>query len=156
MFTSSFACTSSPASAAITSFAFMFDEVPEPVWKTSIGNWSSSSPFAMRSAAAAIRSRLVGVEQAELAVHARGGGLDPAEPARDGGGDRLAGDGEVGDRLAGLAAPQLGAGAVSVTSWRLARAAGLQQLVPAVSFTRGRPSGSPAARSAASIACQPA
>ena len=33
----------------------MFDDVPEPVWKTSIGNWSSSSPFAMRSAAAAIR-----------------------------------------------------------------------------------------------------
>ena len=29
---------------AITSLAFMFDEVPEPVWKTSIGNWSSNSP----------------------------------------------------------------------------------------------------------------
>ena len=56
MFTSSFACTSSPASAAITSFAFMFELVPEPVWKTSIGNWSSSSPAATRSAAAAIRS----------------------------------------------------------------------------------------------------
>ena len=55
MLTSSFACTSSPARVAITSFAFMFDEVPEPVWKTSIGNWSSSSPFAIRSAAAAIR-----------------------------------------------------------------------------------------------------
>src|SRR5689334_17733793 len=36
----------------------MFDEVPEPVWNTSIGNWSSSSPFAIRSAAAAIRSAL--------------------------------------------------------------------------------------------------
>ena len=58
MFTSSFAWTPSPASVAITSFAFMFDEVPEPVWKTSIGNWSSSSPRAMRSAAAAIRSAL--------------------------------------------------------------------------------------------------
>jgi hypothetical protein len=58
MLTSSFACTSSPASVAITSFAFMFEEVPEPVWKTSIGNWSSSSPFAMRSPAAAIRSAL--------------------------------------------------------------------------------------------------
>ena len=56
MFTSSFAWTPSPASAAMTSFAFMFEEVPEPVWKTSIGNWSSSSPFAMRSAAAAMRS----------------------------------------------------------------------------------------------------
>ena len=30
----------------MTSLAFMFDEVPEPVWKTSIGNWSSSSPSA--------------------------------------------------------------------------------------------------------------
>src|SRR5262245_56885605 len=44
----------------MTSFAFMFDEVPEPVWKTSIGNWSSSSPAAIRSAAAAIRSALSG------------------------------------------------------------------------------------------------
>src|SRR3954447_11203262 len=58
MLTSSFACTSSPASVARTSFAFIFDEVPEPVWKTSIGNWSSSSPAAMRSAAAAIPSAL--------------------------------------------------------------------------------------------------
>ena len=55
MLTWSFACTSSPASVAITSLAFMFDEVPEPVWKTSIGNWSSSSPPATRSAAAAMR-----------------------------------------------------------------------------------------------------
>ena len=30
----------------ITSFAFMFDDVPEPVWNTSIGKWSSSSPAA--------------------------------------------------------------------------------------------------------------
>jgi len=58
MLTSSFGCTSSPASVAMTSLAFVFDEVPEPVWKTSIGNWSSSSPDATRSAAAAIRSAL--------------------------------------------------------------------------------------------------
>jgi hypothetical protein len=58
MLTSSLACTPSPASVASTSFAFMFDDVPEPVWKTSIGNWSSSSPFAMRCAAAAMRSAL--------------------------------------------------------------------------------------------------
>ena len=58
MLTSSFAWTSSPASDAITSFAFMFELVPEPVWKTSIGNWSSSSPAAIRSAAAAIRCAL--------------------------------------------------------------------------------------------------
>ena len=45
-----------PAMLAITSLAFMFDEVPEPVWKTSIGNWSSCSPSATASPAAAIRS----------------------------------------------------------------------------------------------------
>ena len=42
--------------SAMTSFAFMFELVPEPVWKTSIGNWSSNSPSAMRSPAAAMRS----------------------------------------------------------------------------------------------------
>ena len=55
-FTWSFGWTPSPASEAITSFAFMFVEVPEPVWKTSIGNWSSNSPAAIRSPAAAMRS----------------------------------------------------------------------------------------------------
>ncbi len=38
----------------MTSLAFMFDEVPEPVWKTSIGNWTSCSPAATASAAFAI------------------------------------------------------------------------------------------------------
>ncbi len=41
----SLGCTSRPrervARVAITSLAFMFDEVPEPVWKTSMGKWSS-------------------------------------------------------------------------------------------------------------------
>jgi hypothetical protein len=36
----------------------MFEEVPEPVWKTSIGNWSSSSPLTIRAAAAEMRSAL--------------------------------------------------------------------------------------------------
>ena len=40
----------------MTSFAFMLELVPDPVWNTSIGNWSSSSPAATRSAAAAILS----------------------------------------------------------------------------------------------------
>src|SRR5437879_2512114 len=43
------------AMAAITSLALVCDEVPEPVWKTSIGNWSSCLPSAISSAAAAIR-----------------------------------------------------------------------------------------------------
>ena len=51
--------------------------------------------------------RLVGIEQSELSVHAGGSGLDPAEPARDGSRDRLSGDGEVRDRLARLASPEL-------------------------------------------------
>ena len=38
MFTWSLRWTPSPARFAMTSFAFMFDEVPEPVWKTSTGN----------------------------------------------------------------------------------------------------------------------
>src|SRR6478672_5075709 len=44
----------------MTSLAFMFDEVPEPVWKTSIGNWLSCSPAAMASAAVAIASATAG------------------------------------------------------------------------------------------------
>src|SRR3954465_6593022 len=58
MLTWSFGWASSPASSAIPSFAFMFEDVPEPVWKTSIGNWSSCSPFATSSPAAAIRSAM--------------------------------------------------------------------------------------------------
>ena len=50
---------------------------------------------------------LVGVEQAELGVDASGGGLDPAQPAGDGSGNRPAGDGEVLDGLARLGAPEL-------------------------------------------------
>ena len=50
----SLGCTSTPARAAsdaITSLAFMLELVPEPVWKTSIGNASSWSPAATSSAA---------------------------------------------------------------------------------------------------------
>ena len=107
MFTWSFGCAPSPASAAITSFAFMFDEVPEPVWKTSIGNWPSWRPCAISSAAAPIRCASVGVEQPELGVRARRRALDPAEPAHDRDRHPLPGHREVRDRLAGLPAPQL-------------------------------------------------
>ena len=68
MLTWSLAWAPSPASLAITSLAFMFEEVPEPVWKTSTGNWSSCSPAATASPAAAIRSARLGVEAAQLAV----------------------------------------------------------------------------------------
>src|SRR5580765_2736896 len=36
----------------------MFELVPEPVWNTSIGNWSSNSPAAIRSPADAMRSAM--------------------------------------------------------------------------------------------------
>src|ERR1035437_1736409 len=47
MLTWSLACTFSPASRAITSLAFIFVEVPEPVWNTSIGNCASCLPAAI-------------------------------------------------------------------------------------------------------------
>jgi hypothetical protein len=63
-FTSSFGWTSRPsarvASVAMTSLAFMFDEVPEPVWNTSSGKWSSYLPAATSSAASAIASATSG------------------------------------------------------------------------------------------------
>jgi hypothetical protein len=58
MFTWSLGWTPSPASVAITSFAFMFEDVPEPVWKTSIGNWSSCWPSPTSSPARAMRSAM--------------------------------------------------------------------------------------------------
>jgi hypothetical protein len=76
---------------AMTSFAFMFDDVPEPVWKTSIGNWSSSSPLRCGRLPAAMRSALPVVEQPEVGRSLVGrGGLDAAEPAGYVPGDRLA------------------------------------------------------------------
>src|SRR5829696_8412389 len=58
MFTWSLGCAGGwdpLAIVAMTSLAFMFDEVPEPVWKTSIGNWPSCLPSAISSPASAIR-----------------------------------------------------------------------------------------------------
>ena len=107
MLTWSLGCAPSPASVAITSLAFMLVEVPEPVWNTSIGNWSSNSPAATRSAAAAIRLATSCVKQIELAVDPRGGALDLRQPADDAHRHGLAGDREVADRLGRLAPPQL-------------------------------------------------
>ena len=42
----------------MTSFVFMFELVPEPVWNTSTGKWSSYSPAAILSPAAPIFSAL--------------------------------------------------------------------------------------------------
>src|SRR3954447_25161413 len=57
-FTWSFGCTGLPspsvASVAMTSLVFMLLDVPEPVWKTSMGKWSSQSPRATAAAASAM------------------------------------------------------------------------------------------------------
>ena len=42
------------ARLAMTSLAFVLVDVPEPVWYTSIGNWSSSLPSTTSCAAAAM------------------------------------------------------------------------------------------------------
>ncbi len=42
----------------MTSLAFMLDEVPEPVWNTSMGKWASCAPLATASAAATIASAM--------------------------------------------------------------------------------------------------
>ncbi|SLD05173.1 Uncharacterised protein [Mycobacteroides abscessus subsp. massiliense] len=65
MFTSSFGCTTTGGVAcaailAITSLAFMLELVPEPVWNTSMGNWSSCLPSAISCAAAIIASAFSG------------------------------------------------------------------------------------------------
>ena len=39
----------------MTSLAFMLVDVPEPVWKTSIGNWRSCLPAAISAAALSMR-----------------------------------------------------------------------------------------------------
>ena len=59
----SLGCTSTPAaraSEAITSFAFMFEDVPDPVWNTSTGKASRCLPAATSSAAATIASAVAG------------------------------------------------------------------------------------------------
>ncbi len=56
----SFGCTARPseveASVATTSLVFMFEDVPEPVWNTSIGKCASCRPVATSSAAATMAS----------------------------------------------------------------------------------------------------
>ncbi len=58
----SLGCTGRPsrsaASWAITSLAFMFDDVPEPVWNTSIGKWSFQRPVATSAEAATMASAI--------------------------------------------------------------------------------------------------
>ncbi len=48
--------SNSVARPAMTSLALVLVEVPDPVWKMSSGNWSSSRPSRTSSAAAAMAS----------------------------------------------------------------------------------------------------
>ena len=109
----SLGCTSvpvRPARVAITSLAFMFELVPEPVWKTSIGKASSCSPAATAPAAAAIASARSASDDAELAVDLGGGRLDPADRVDERWLDRGAADREVLDGTLGLGPPERLAG----------------------------------------------
>src|SRR5581483_8916683 len=131
MLTSSFACTSSPASVAITSFAFMFEDVPEPVWKTSIGNWSSSSPSATRSAASAMRAALSWSRSTSSPLtRAAAALIRPSQRATGAG----IGSPETGKLATALRVSpphsSFAVDAVSVTTWRLARTGGPQELLP--------------------------
>ena len=114
MLTWSFGWTPSPASAAITSFAFVFELVPDPVWKTSIGNWSSNSPAAMRSPAAAMRSAMSASRSPSSAFTRAAAALMRPSQRATGSRDRLAGDGEVRDCL--VASPRPRASALSSRS----------------------------------------
>ncbi len=67
----SFGWLSTPArveSEASTSFMFMLELVPEPVWKTSMGNSSWWSPAMISSAPWLIAVGLVRADDAELGV----------------------------------------------------------------------------------------
>ena len=106
----SFGCTGVPsasvASVAMTSLVFMLLDVPEPVWKTSIGKCSSQSPRATSAAACGDRRRRSSrVEDAELGVDGGGRALDRGQGADQLALDRRAGDREVLDRPLGLGPP---------------------------------------------------
>ena len=108
-FTWSFGCTAEPSFAvarvASTSFMFMFEHVPEPVWYTSTGNWSvvlarddlvgGGDDRVARSRARACRARSFAIAAA-LLMRARAAICAGSRPD--------AGDREVLDSALGLCA----------------------------------------------------
>ena len=97
----------SMARLEITSLAFMFDWVPDPVWNTTSGKWSSSVPAITSSAARQISSTFSGGSCPSSPLAMRGALLEDAERADDGTGEAepVDADREVLDRPLGLCAP---------------------------------------------------
>ena len=58
---------------------FMLELVPEPVWKTSTGNWSSCSPATTSARRLGIASACSLLDHVELAVDLGRGRLDPGQ-----------------------------------------------------------------------------
>ena len=87
----------------------MFVDVPDPVWYTSTGKASSSSPASTRAGRGGDRlgDPLVDARDAERGVHARRVALDRAQRPGHPHVERTAGDREVGERQLGLRAPRL-------------------------------------------------
>ena len=88
----------------------MLDDVPEPVWKTSIGNSASQSPRATSAAAAAIASAFAWSSRPRWARTRAPAPLISASAGDELALDRLAGDREVLDRALGLGPPLRGGG----------------------------------------------
>ena len=105
--------TTPPASwiarLAITSLAFMFDCVPEPVWNTTSGNSSSSVPSITSCAARSISAAFSAIELAERGVGARRALLQQTERAdhRPAPLEAADADREIVDRALCLRAPQM-------------------------------------------------
>ena len=93
MFTWSFGCTGSfepmvpprisIARLAMTSLAFMFDWVPEPVCHTTSGKWPSSAPEATSDAASTIASASLGSSFPRSRLCLGAGALDDAQRVDD-------------------------------------------------------------------------
>ena len=94
------------ARPAITSLAFMFDWVPDPVCQMTSGNWLSRSPRATSPAACWIDFGDLRVEPADARIHPRRRLLDEAQRVDDLERHLLArAEREILDRALGLRAP---------------------------------------------------
>ena len=83
----------------------MFDDVPEPVWKTSTGKWSSQPPAATSAAASWIGAGDVLGDDLQPGVHHGRRPLDGGQGGDEGALDGQPGDGEVLDGPLGLRLP---------------------------------------------------